>query len=168
MRLAILSDIHDEQEHLQSVLGHLAFLKPDALILCGDLTAPAILEQCHAAFTPLAFCLGNCDRSRADALMEDAGLLGAAAWDSVGVFPLPEGGSVAFAHFPHLARRAALTGRHSAVFYGHTHRVAEERLRLEDGSSVLLANPGDVQGRYGRVGGLLWDSSDSACMFFRV
>jgi hypothetical protein len=22
----------------------------------------------------------------------------------------------------------------------------------------LLANPGDVQGRYGRVGGLLWDS----------
>jgi putative phosphoesterase len=162
MRLAVLSDIHNQTDNLIAILSRMRSLRPDALILCGDLTEPKVLEICKASVGRLSFCLGNCDRSSADALRDSALVLGAGAWDSVGLFPLDEGGSVAFTHFPATARRSAMEGGHAAVFYGHTHKPAQETLRLGDGGGVLLANPGDVQGRYRRVGGLVWDSLSGA------
>ena len=71
---------------------------------------------------------------------------------------------MAFTHFPAVARRLVHEGGHKAVFYGHTHRPAAERLALPQGP-VLLANPGDVERRYGRVTGLLWDSVSDALRF---
>jgi predicted phosphodiesterase len=106
---------------------------------------------------PWAFCLGNCDAGEAESLKTTAAALGARAWGEYGLWNLAEGGSVAFTHFPALARRLAIGGAHRAVFYGHTHRPAAETIEGPAGP-VLLANPGDVEGRYGRVTGLLWDS----------
>jgi uncharacterized protein len=168
MRLAVLSDIHDHLEHLRAVLQALRTLRPDALILCGDLTTPKILSQCRSAAPDVTFCLGNCDQHNAVALRSGALELGIVPWDSVGIYPLDHCESVAFAHFPHTARAAALSGGHRAVFYGHTHKPAEERLELEQGGRVLLANPGDVQGRFGRVGGLLWNSRTGRCTWFEA
>ncbi len=162
MRLAILSDIHDQQGHLNAILAHVRDASPEAVILCGDLTTPAVLEACRLPGLPLSFCLGNCDQARADALRHAGLALGAAFFGELGRFALPEGGSVAFSHFPAVARRAALSGQHQAVFFGHTHKAYEERL-LIGGKPVLLANPGDVEGRYGRVSALLWDSDDGSC-----
>jgi putative phosphoesterase len=161
MRLAILSDIHDQQENLRQVLARLRPLAPEALIVCGDLTRPEVLEACKALCPRLAFCLGNCDTQHADELKRSALVLGAAVWESLGCFPLPGGETVAFSHFPAVARRAASEGGHRAVFFGHTHKRFDERLGSGPGAGTLLANPGDVQGRYGRAGGLLWDSADS-------
>ena len=168
MRLTVLSDIHDQHDHLRSILERVRSQKPDALILCGDLTRPAVLEACKAAVPKLAFCLGNCDRGHAEELRQSGVVLNAAAWDAVGVFPLDDGGSVAFAHEPGVARRAALEGGHRAVFFGHTHRPFEEHLNLAEPRGTLLANPGDVEGRYHRVGGLTWDSRTGRIHWFEL
>jgi len=143
---------------------------PDLLLLCGDLTSPEVLLACRPSAPRLAFCLGNCDRHRAEALLRRGEELDAAGFDALGILPLPEGGSMAFSHFPAAARRAALDGRHLAVFYGHTHKPAEERLAAPHsaGAITLLANPGDVEGRFGRVGGLLWDSLAGTLDWFQA
>jgi putative phosphoesterase len=153
MLLAIASDIHDHLEHWQRLWPRLLANRPQGLILCGDLSRPSILRAVRPEGLPWAFCLGNCDQARALDLRAEGLALGATVWGELGLWSLPEGGTVAFSHFPAIARRAALEGSHRAVFYGHTHRPAAETL-----GGMLLANPGDVEGRYGRVSGLLWDS----------
>lgn len=161
LRLAILSDIHDHKRHLSAILTHVRAARPDAVLLCGDLTTPEVLTACRLPGLPLSFCLGNCDRARAEALQQQALALGATAWGDLGVLALPDGASVAFSHFPAIARQAALSGEHRAVFFGHTHKAFDERLVVQ-GHEVLLANPGDVEGRYGRISALLWDSDSGA------
>jgi len=158
----VLSDIHDQQGHLNAILTHVWAAKPDHLLLCGDLTRPEILNACRRPGIGLSFCLGNCDSPRAEPLRQEAMLLGAAVWGDLGKLALPDGGTVAFSHFPAIARKAARGGEYRAVFYGHTHKAFEERLQVQ-GREVLLANPGDVEGRYGRVSALLWDSDTGAC-----
>ena len=108
----------------------------------------------------MAFCLGNCDRGEADRLRATAAEHGLGAWGDLGEWDLGVGQRpVAFSHFPAIARRAADSGLYQAVFYGHTHRRAQELLSGPNGD-CLLANPGDIEGRHGKPGGLLWDSAN--------
>jgi putative phosphoesterase len=162
VRIAVLSDIHDQTQNLRALLTVLAPLAPEALLLCGDITRPETLAQCRLPGARLHFCLGNCDRGRGDALLAAAAGLQAEGSADLGRLALPEGGGIAFCHFPAQARQAALSGRYRAVFYGHSHRPAVEHLEV-GGARVLLANPGDVEARYGRVSALLVDSADWAC-----
>jgi putative phosphoesterase len=152
MLFAVASDIHDNLAGWRALWHRLAAAKPDALILCGDLSRPATLEA-MAPELPWAFCLGNCDNAEARQLVRSGRALQATVWGDEGLWALPEGGTIAFTHFPARAKVLAASGAHKAVFYGHSHRPASEQL-----GACLLANPGDVEGRYGRVGGLLWDS----------
>ncbi|HTB34619.1 MAG TPA: YfcE family phosphodiesterase [bacterium] len=161
MRVFVLSDIHDQTEHLRKLLRAAAPLRPEALVLCGDISRPATLAQCHLSGARLSYCLGNCDRGWEEGLRQEALAMNASAFGSVGQLALPQGQSLAFCHFPAQARDVALAGGHQAVFYGHSHRPAAERIEAP-GREVLLANPGDVQGRYGLVSGLLYDSEDQS------
>src|SRR6478609_4859472 len=57
MRLAILSDIHDQTGHLAQVLARLRPLEPEAVLLCGDITRVETLLAARLPGLPLAFCL---------------------------------------------------------------------------------------------------------------
>lgn len=161
MIFAVASDIHDQLGHWRALWPRLSQGGAEALILCGDIGRIDTLRALKPAGLPWAFCLGNCDRECAEALKEEAVILGARAWGDVGLWSLEDGGAIAFTHFPAVARRLAYAGAHRAVFYGHTHKPAVERLQGPQGE-VLLANPGDVERRYGRISGLLWDSTTGA------
>ena len=161
MRVFVLSDIHDQSQHLRQLLKAAAPLQPEALVLCGDISRPATLAQCVLPGARMSFCLGNCDRGWAEGLRQEALAMNASGFDQSGVLALPHGQSLAFCHFPAQARDLAMGGSHQAVFYGHSHRPAAERLTLPR-QEVLFANPGDVQGRYGLVSGLLYDSDDKS------
>jgi putative phosphoesterase len=152
MLFAVASDIHDRLDGWRALWPRLAAAGPEGLILCGDLSLPQTLEALRPGL-PWAFCLGNCDVAETRRLRQTGLALKATVWGQEGSWALPEGGSVAFTHFPAHARRLAESGKHKAVFYGHSHRPSEEWV-----GTCLLANPGDVQGRYGRITGLLWDS----------
>ena len=162
MRLAVLSDIHDQTDNLRAILTVLEPFQVDILLLCGDITQPQTLAQCRLPGVRLSFCLGNCDHGRAERLLEAGTMMGANGFSGLGRLSVPEGG-IAFCHFPAQARLAADSGLYQAVFYGHSHRPGIQRLALA-GGSVLLANPGDVEGRHGRVSGLLYDSRDQSCV----
>jgi len=167
MRVFILSDIHDQSQHLRALLRAAAPEQPEALVLCGDISRPSTLAQCTLPGARLSYCLGNCDHGWAEGLRQEALAMNASGFDQVGVLALPGGQSLGFCHFPAQARDLALGGRHQAVFFGHSHRPSAERLALPE-REVLLANPGDVQGRYGKVSGLLYDSSDQGFRWISV
>jgi putative phosphoesterase len=158
MRLAIISDIHDQLGHLRQVMARLSAMNPDVVICCGDITRTEALLAARLPGLPLTFCLGNCDAGEAGRLRSTAAAHGIGAWGDLGEWSLGKGERpVAFTHFPALARKAAASGKYRAVFYGHTHRQAQEVIETDEGP-CLVANPGDIEGRYGTFGALLWDS----------
>lgn len=168
MLIAALSDIHDRVGNLARVLEALAAHSPGILLCCGDITTPETLEVLAGFEAPVHFCLGNCDQAGAAALLKFArsrlSLKGSAK--IMGSLKIP-GGEVAFTHFPETARQAASSGKFKAVFYGHTHQARVEWVE-KDGNPCLLANPGDIQGRFGQApGALLWDSGTQALRWIK-
>jgi len=162
LRLAVLSDIHDRSQNLARVLARLSQAEVAALVCCGDIGAPSILDQLALFGVPLYACLGNCDQTRAASLLRLGHLRHARICQTSGDLSLKPTGKVAFVHHPEIAKELALSGLYRAVFYGHTHRAKVEHLDLADSQRVLLANPGDIQGRYDEPRALVWDSESDA------
>lgn len=54
---------------------------------------------------------------------------------------------LSLSHYPKYALREARSGNADAALYGHTHQAVSERC-----GGCLLANPGELQGRTGRIG----------------
>ena len=61
MKIAVLSDIHDNIWNLEKVLKQLKKLKPKAIIFCGDMCAPFTAALLGKASVPIYACLGNVD-----------------------------------------------------------------------------------------------------------
>jgi len=159
LRLAVLSDIHDRSQNLARVLERLGHSDLAALVCCGDIGSPGILDQLALFGVPLHACLGNCDQTQAAALLRLGHLRHARICQTSGSLDLKPSGQAAYVHYPEIAKELALSGLYRAVFYGHTHRAKVEHLELANGQQVLLANPGDIQGRHDGPRALVWDST---------
>ncbi|MGC8877648.1 MAG: metallophosphoesterase family protein [Anaerolineae bacterium] len=143
MRIAILSDIHDNIWKLESVLNRVQ--DADALIFCGDFCAPFTLTQLAQGFKgPVHVVWGNNDGdkwllTRNATAAGNVMLHGELAELELG------GRQLAANHYPHIARHLAESGRYAAVFYGHDHTAHMEQI-----GQTLLLNPGEVMGRFGK------------------
>ena len=60
---------------------------------------------------------------------------------------LPDSAEQTPSHYPKYAMQEARSGSVDAALYGHTHQAVREMYR-----GCLLANPGELQGRTGRIG----------------
>lgn len=142
MRIAVLSDIHDNIWNLEKALDRLEGV--EVLLCCGDLCAPFSLKQLQDSFSgPVHTVLGNNDG--------DPLLLAQIASQREGVYlhqPLVEleldGRKIAVAHYPQIGQALASSRQYDAVFSGHTHRPQTQQL-----GGALWANPGEVMGRFG-------------------
>jgi putative phosphoesterase len=141
MRIAILSDIHDNIWRLETLL---AALEAEALIFCGDFCAPFTLAQIAEGFAgQVHVVFGNNDG--------DQFLLRQVS-DNFGHVTLHgdfaelefEGRSVAVTHYPQIGKALARGGVYDLVCHGHSHERLVER---ED--KTLRVNPGEVMGRFG-------------------
>ena len=54
---------------------------------------------------------------------------------------------LSLSHYPKYAFQEARNGQVNAALYGHTHQAGREMY-----GNCLLANPGELQGRTGRIG----------------
>ena len=155
MRVAILSDIHGNSAGLDAAIGKMEGC--EAMLCCGDLCDPAILDRMASLFSgPIHIVLGNCDGDR-------SGLTGSAdRHEHVtlhGELGLVELGGAKFAlhHFPEVAAALAASERYDVVCHGHTHRRHITRV-----GRTLQINPGDIQGRYGEAGFVVYDTGSGA------
>ncbi len=160
MKIAILSDIHDNIWVLRDLL---AGLEADALLFCGDFCAPFTLKQIGEGFGgPIHAIFGNNDG--------DQWLMGqvAARFSHVtlhGDFAEVElgGRQVAVTHYPPIGRALARSGVYDLVCYGHNHERAVEQV-----GRTLLVNPGEVMGRFGLSTYAVYDTESGQARLVEV
>lgn len=147
MKLAIMSDSHDNIWNLEKALATVRKEKADLIVHCGDFVAPFMLKELEKAGVPVYGVLGNNDGS--------GFLLAKTAFSELKQITLFEltghleldGFSLAFTHQRTVAEGLAATGRYDLVCYGHSHVY-----RLETVGKTLLLNPGEIMGKEGRPG----------------
>lgn len=139
MKIGLLSDTHDQEAVSLQAVRRLMERDASAVLHCGDIGRPALLEalyaELHPAGIPLFAVLGNCDRwSRAwDRFPALSGLTlwpdcGVVEWAGLRIGLLHGDGPV-----PPEFKRCDL------VCSGHTH-VPHDRIQ----AGVRLLNPGSI------------------------
>jgi putative phosphoesterase len=140
MRLAVLSDSHDNIWNVKKAIPHIK--AADAAIHCGDIVAPFIIQSIAEGIgdVPVHFVWGNNagDKFRIAEVVEAFehvmmhGVLGRLQLEGI---------DIAFCHYPHVAEELAHSGHYGMVTFGHTHTKHEEWI-----GECLLLNPGEVMG----------------------
>jgi len=124
MKLAIISDTHDNLENLKKFLKWVKENKPEIIIHCGDVTSLTTLKELLKIFKgKLYLVLGNAELDIK---------IGELTFNKL---------KIAFLHFPSIARKVAYTNKYHFIFYGHTHKPWAEKI-----NETYLINPGNLKG----------------------
>jgi uncharacterized protein len=158
MKIAIISDSHDNIWNVDKALAQISEQGAELLLHCGDLCAPFVLDRIGQRFEgPVHVIFGNNDG--------DGRLLQTIATRHKqihlhGIYAEIEAGDVQLAmiHYPEPARRIAQSGIFGLVCYGHNHQQKIERI-----DETLLVNPGELLGLQGAASWALYDSSSGEC-----
>jgi uncharacterized protein len=139
MRVAVLSDIHDNVWKLAAALAYIRDC--DQLICCGDLCSPFVIDQLAQGFAgPIDIVFGNNDadlfRITAKAPRYPHLHLRGELFETE-----VAGRRIAVNHFDAIGLALARGGQYDAVFYGHNHAPKIEQL-----GPTLAVNPGSLMG----------------------
>ena len=139
MRVAIISDIHDNIPKLRAALG---LLKGVGAVLClGDLCSPFIAKELGEGFRgPVHIVFGNNDGDRyriADVAKKYPHIVLHGEYVDLEI----DGRKFSLNHYDDIAQAIAATGQHDVVCYGHSHHFDVERK-----GATLLVNPGEIFG----------------------
>lgn len=140
-KIALLSDSHDQLAKLERALAQANAAGAVALLHCGDLCAPFMLNLMGERFAgPIHVVFGNNDGD--GRLLQSI----AARHPHVtlhGIYAELElaGRHIAMIHYPEPARRVAQSQQLDLVCYGHDHTLH----RAQVGRTWLL-NPGEILG----------------------
>ena len=138
VRIAVLSDIHDNLWNLSSALE--AIRECDVLICCGDLCSPFVVDELAAFKREVHIVFGNNDadlyRITAKALNTSNCHVHGELFETV--FDTRR---LAVNHFDYLARPMSKSGEYDVVCFGHNHEVEISRE-----GNCLLINPGPIMG----------------------
>jgi len=137
MRLAVISDIHDNLWNLSAAIDYVS-VRAETLICCGDLCSPFVMDQLARFPGPVHIVFGNNDA--------DLFRITRKSSDRVRVYgeffeTELDGKRVAVNHFDYLARPIAASGLYDLVCYGHNHEFSVARV-----GSTLAVNPGPIMG----------------------
>jgi len=145
MKIAIISDIHDNVWNLQRALGTQALQTTDTMLCCGDLCSPFIVKIIGQGYrNPVHIVLGNNDGDLA------AIIRSAKEYQNIQIhgeyFTGSFGGKTfAMNHYPEKTRILAESGGFDVVCYGHNHKIVPD----ETVGETLLINPGAIMGYHG-------------------
>lgn len=159
MKIGVFSDMHDRTDHLEPAMRQMRLLGCGHFMFLGDCTTPASFRRLLelTGEIPLDAVPGNNDY--------DLELMRRMAANSPSARLHPEhalitryGMKFSLSHYPRFALQEARNGQVNAALYGHTHQASREMY-----GNCLLANPGELQGRTGRIGFGILDT-DSGIM----
>ncbi len=153
MKLAIMSDAHDNWAHLETAIQLANEQGCEVLLFAGDLIAPpglAVLEKFNGN---VKLVWGNnegekvgialkCAKSEKIELCGDVfeGVLG--------------GVRIFMNHYPRIVELASQFGEFDLCIFGHTHEYIQTKV-----GECSLVNPGEIQGYItGEAGFVVWDT----------
>jgi len=140
MKIAVISDSHDNIWNLEKVVKAVRG-KVDLMVHCGDVIAPFSVKIIASADIPTHVVLGNNDEDHIGMIKKANEKF---TWVHIGQQYgeiQPDDKKIAYCHYPRLAELLAKSGEYDAVFYGHTHKVKNEKIGM-----TLLLNPGAICG----------------------
>lgn len=142
MRVAILSDSHDNIPNLRAAVTYCNAYSVNMVIHCGDLISPFMLDELASFGGAVHLIYGN--------NVGDQHLI--SQWAGTrfptithhGVLGAVEAGGrrFAFHHYPEVARGIAAQGSFDIVACGHNHIYKVEKI-----GDTLLVNPGELLGK---------------------
>jgi putative phosphoesterase len=160
MKIAILSDVHDNIWKLEMLL---ADLEADVLIFCGDFCAPFTLAQIAEGFAgPVHVVFGNNDGDQFLLARVASKFTHVTLHGDFAELEL-DGRQVAVTHYPQIGQALARGGLYDLVCHGHSH----ERVVEQTGRTVRV-NPGEVMGRFGLATYSLYDTATGQAKFVEV
>ncbi len=162
MLVALISDIHDRSTNLLLALARAQELGCAHLLCMGDVAQLSTFRLlCEEWPHGADVVFGNNEWHR-DCFLRVADEYPHVTHHGDEATVTLGGRTIFFCHYPHVAARAAASGRYDAVFFGHTHRA--ELHPASPGGAPLLLNPGEIQGRAGRPCMAIYDTADNnAC-----
>jgi hypothetical protein len=157
MKIAIVSDSHDNVPNIDKMLAYCKKEKVAVMLHCGDVCAPSVLKYLAENFTgEIYLVFGNVDGDRAK--MEEFGeeftdlnILGDEGSPKIKDLKL----KIGMVHYPHRAKAMAKEGNYNFVFYGHNHRPWEETV-----NNTRLVNPGTLGGLFQKATFAVYDTVD--------
>jgi putative phosphoesterase len=139
MKVAIISDIHDNLAKLRTALQHCQ--EAEVLICCGDLCSPFIAKELGLGFAKaIHVVFGNNDGDRFRIAANSARF---PQLQFHGEYVELEIGGRAFSvnHFDNIGRTIAKGEKFDVVCFGHNHQFELTRV-----GRTLILNPGEVFG----------------------
>lgn len=179
MKIAIISDIHDNLVNLKKCLDWCTTVGVSKLICCGDVTNQKTLRFLANAFSGQVFLVrGNVD-SWNDEIATDYDHLH--LLDREGGTIELEGKKIGACHEPHLVDKLISREHPEVIFYGHTHQPwsafargsvdkdvfekttsADQRSSLKREGKTLLINPGTLGGMFTKATFAIYDPADGS------
>ncbi|MFA5020895.1 MAG: metallophosphoesterase family protein [Patescibacteria group bacterium] len=146
MRIAIISDTHDNIPNIEKFLAWAKANAIETVIHCGDIAAPAMVAQFFGPAGLIFHCVfGNvadrellpiaCEKFKHCRCHGDQGELEI------------DGIKIAFCHRPDEAEILAATNKYNLVFCGHTHQPGMKTLP----NNCQLINPGTLGGLFSKA-----------------
>jgi hypothetical protein len=142
MKIAILSDIHDNIWNLEAARPSL--LKSDAMICCGDLCSPFVVGMLAEGYEDreIHIVFGNNDGDLFRITQNASKFPKVHIHGDFYANSVPFGGRrFAVNHYPDIALPIAQAGKHDVVCYGHDHAF-----NVATTGNTLMINPGTLMG----------------------
>lgn len=137
MKLAIISDTHDNIQNLEKFLSFCKKEKIKKIIHCGDICKIEIIKKLEELKGKVYFSLGNADLKEE---IKNESFQDAKIFEDFGEIEI-DNLRIAFCHKISLAKKISQEKKHDFIFYGHTHKPWIEKR----GNSILV-NPGNLSG----------------------
>jgi len=141
MKIAIVSDTHDNWANFKKAIEWIKKEKISLILHCGDICSQETINDAKKLFDgDIKFVKGNAD-------FEVQDLPGQMEVEF-------NNKKIAFVHFPNEAKKLAQSGRYDLVFYGHTHRPWDEKIK-----DTHMINPGELAGQFYKPCFAVYDTS---------
>lgn len=156
MKVAIISDTHDNGTNLIKAVEIIKQRKIQDTLHLGDFCYPGILRYLATTDLRIHTIFGNNDGDKVGIYQiaeKSKGKITCSRWeyDELEI----EGKKIWLQHHDDGAKEIALSGKYNAVFYGHNHTYHNEILA----NRCLLFNPGEICGLVtGNVSFGVWDT----------
>lgn len=163
MKIAILSDAHDQVENFKSAVEQIKKINPDVVLFCGDFSAPFMPPILAKEFSkPIHVVFGNNDGDKYTMLKVSKDLTHMVFHGEYAALELG-GKRVGMTHYPFYAEVMAKSGDYDVVCFGHDH---EPRILTFD--QCLAVNPGSIYGNKAAPSFALYDTDNHQAILYNL
>lgn len=155
MKIAIVSDTHDNLANFKKAISLIEKEKIKFLIHCGDIFEPETIKEVLKDFSGKAhFVLSEVEEDYFKNLEKDyfKYFPRLKIWQKFGEIKINKK-KIAFTHSPKTAMSLALSQKYDIVFYGHLHKPWETKIK-----KTKLVNPGNIAGLFFRPTFAIYDT----------